>query len=274
MVTIPPEPTPSPRPEAHQARPIAESFGSDAERYDRTRPRYPKALTDRIIAASPGPGVLDVGLGTGVSAQPFQADGCRVLGVEPDDRMAEFARHRGFEVEVATFEEWDPAGRRFDAVIAGQAWHWMDPVVGAAKAAELLHPGGRLAVFWNVFQPAPDLAEAFAGVYRQALPDLPVFAMAMPGLETYSRLFDKADDGIRASGESFAEPERWQVDWERTYTKAEWLEQVPTFGGHSQFPPGKLEELLAGIGAAVDAAGSSFTMGYAAVAVTAARRST
>jgi hypothetical protein len=32
----------------------------------------------------------------------------------------------GLEVEVAAFETWDPAGRVFDAVIAGQAWHWVD----------------------------------------------------------------------------------------------------------------------------------------------------
>ena len=32
--------------EPHQHRQIAESFGIDAERYDRTRPRYPDALID------------------------------------------------------------------------------------------------------------------------------------------------------------------------------------------------------------------------------------
>ena len=40
----------------------------DAARYDRTRPPYPAALADRIIAASPGTDVLDVGTGTGISA--------------------------------------------------------------------------------------------------------------------------------------------------------------------------------------------------------------
>jgi hypothetical protein len=46
---------------------------------------------------------------------------------------------------------------------------------------------------------------------------------------------------------------------------------LPTSGGHSQFPPGTIEELLSGIGAAIDAVGGSFTMEYTAVAVTAAR---
>jgi hypothetical protein len=59
----------------------------------------------------------------------------------------------------------------------------------------------------------------------------------------------------------------------RTYTRGEWLDQVPTTGDHSQFPPAKLAELLAGIGAAIDAAGGHFTMRYTALAVTAARTS-
>jgi hypothetical protein len=42
-----------------------------------------------------------------------------VLGVEVDKRMAEFARREGFDVEVAAFEDWDAAGRTFDAIIAG-----------------------------------------------------------------------------------------------------------------------------------------------------------
>ena len=46
---------------------------------------------------------------------------------------------------------------------------------------------------------------------------------------------------------------------------------MPTFGGHTQLPPAKLEDVLAGIGAAIDAAGGRFTMGYTTVAVTAAR---
>jgi hypothetical protein len=65
-----------------------------------------------------------------------------VLGVEPDARMAGFARRTGVEVEMATFEAWEPAGRTFDAVVAGQAWHWVNPVAGAAKAAQVLREAG------------------------------------------------------------------------------------------------------------------------------------
>lgn len=228
-------------------------------------------MVEAIIASSPGRDVLDVGIGTGVAARAFRAAGCRVLGVDPDPRMADFARQSGLEVEVAKFETWDPKGRRFATVIAGQTWHWVDPVAGTAKAGEVLQPEGRLAVFWNVFQPEPDLREAFTAVYRRVLPDLPFFGGTPRGLEAYSGQAAKATDGIHTEG-GFGEPEQWRFDWERPYPRDEWLDQVPTFGGHNQLPPAKLEELLTGIGAALDAVGGRLMMGYAAVVVTAVRK--
>ncbi len=258
----------------HRHRQIAESFGHDAGRYDRTRPPYPGALVDRITAASPGPDFLDVGCGTGIEARQFQAVGCTVLGIEPDPRMADFARRSGVAVEVATFEAWDPAGRDFDAVIAGTAWHWVDPVAGAAKAARVLRPGGQLAPFHHVFQTPPEVAEALARAYRQVAPDSPFnpSQLTRSGLEVYQPLFARIVDGIREAG-GFSEPEQWQLGWERAYTRDEWLDQLPTFGGLTQLPPDKLAEVAEKVGAAIDAMGGSFTVSYTTVAITAMRTS-
>jgi hypothetical protein len=57
----------------------------------------------------------------------------------------------------------------------------------------------------------------------------------------------------------------------RYYRRDEWLDQVPRFGGFSRLPAATQQALLAGIGAAVDALGGSFTMRYATVAASAAR---
>ena len=261
--------------EPHRLRNVAESFGADPERYDRTRPPYPAALVERIVAASPGPDVLDVGCGTGVEARQFQAAGCKVTGVEPDARMAELARRRGIDVEVATFEAWDPAGRQYDAVIAGTAWHWVDPMTGAAKAAHVLRPGGRLAPFHHVFQAPPTVTEALAVAYRRVAPDSPIrftSQLITSTLDAYQPLFAKIAEGIRAAG-AFGEPEQWEFPWQCTYTRDQWLDQLPTLGGLTQLPPDKLAEVLAGVGAAIDAIGGSFTMPYTTVAITATRTS-
>jgi SAM-dependent methyltransferase len=212
-------------------------------------------MVEAIAAARPGLSVLDVGCGTGIAARQFQAAGCQVLGVDPDARMAGLARRFGVEAEVAKFEAWDSGGRAFDAVIAGQAWHWVDPVAGAAKAAQVLRPGGRLAVFWNSFRPPADVGEAFSEVGRRVLPDSPLSRGAMPGPDAYSALCTKAADGMRQAG-AFSDAQEWRFDWDRPYTRDEWLDVVPTFGGFSLFPQAKQEELLAGTGAAIDAVGA------------------
>ncbi|MCO5991383.1 class I SAM-dependent methyltransferase [Actinoallomurus spadix] len=271
MPTLPSERTPPERRRPHEAREYAESFGVDTERYDRTRPRYPDALVERIVTAAPGRDVLDVGCGTGIAARQFQAAGCTVLGVEPDPRMAEFARRGGMEVEVAALETWDPAGRLFDAVVAGTAWHWIDPVAGAAKAAQALRPGGLLAAFWHTPDLPAEVAEAFATVYARVAPDSPFdLRAARSASAAYQTIIGRVADGIREAG-GFGEVEQWRFDWERTYTRDEWLDQLPTQGPLTRLAPDKVAEVLAGVGAAIDALGGAFTMPYTTMAIVAKR---
>ena len=249
-------------PETHQERQLAESFGADAERYDRARPRYPAELIQRIAA----PTVLDVGCGTGIVARQLQAAGSTVLGVDADPRMAAMARTRGVDCEVAKFEEWDPAGRTFDAVTAGQTWHWVDPAAGAARAAEALEPGGRLTIFWNAFLTPASVGEVFADAYAKAVPEIPRKVFTEPGDRPYGAMMDTAADGMK---DHFTEPERWRFEWEQTYTKEAWLDLVPTQAFSSRLTPDRLAALLADLGAAID---KTITMNYVTVAISATRR--
>lgn len=259
-------------PEPHRHRQTAESFGVDAERYDRARPPYPQALVDRIVAASPGRRVLDVGAGTGIEARQFQAAGCTVLGVEPDERMAAFARRSRLEVEVARFEDWHPAGRQFDTVIAGTAWHWVDPVAGAVKAAQVLRPGGLLAPFHHVPQLPAEVIEALTEALQRVTPDSPFNPSLLtgPAMDAYRPLFAKIAAGMRQTG-SFSEPEQWEFAWERTYSRQEWLDQLPTFGGLTQLPAATMAEVLDSVGTAIDLLGGRATMPYTSVVITATR---
>jgi SAM-dependent methyltransferase len=256
--------------EAHHHREWAESFGNDPERYHRTRPRYPAALIRELVDEIPGRDVLDVGVGTGIVARQLQSAGCRVLGVDVDARMAESAGRRGVDVEVAPFESWDPAGRTFDAVVAGQTWHWVDAAAGTAKAAQVLRPHGRLAVFWNGGDAPGELAEAFAAVYRRLLPDLPMLFTTRSAVDGYDGFLTTAADAIRQTA-GFGEPEQRRYAWEQTYTRDAWLDQLPTSGFFARIPPDTARAVVGGIGDAVDAAGGAFTMRYTTVMVTAER---
>jgi SAM-dependent methyltransferase len=250
---------------------VAESFGTDAQRYDRARPRYPDALVARIVASSPGREVLDVGCGTGIAARQFQAAGCAVLGVEPDARMADVARASGVQVEVATFEAWDAAGRTFDAVIASQSWHWVDPSAGAVKAAQVLRPDGRLAIFGHVFEPPSEVAEPFAVAYRKVVPDSPFNNLpARRPLEMYQAGYAKVADRIRET-RRFNDPEHWRFDWEQSYTRDQWLALLPTTGALTQLPPDKTAAILDAVGTAIDSLGGRFTMRFTTLATSAVR---
>jgi SAM-dependent methyltransferase len=271
MPTVPPAPKQPAATEPHEARRVAESFGTDAQRYDRARPRYPEALFDRLVARSPGRDVLDVGCGTGIVARQLEAAGCRVLGVEPDARMAAFAQQHGLEVETAKVEDWDPAGRAFDAVVVGQAWHWVDPVAGAAKAAEVLRPGGVFAAFWNAGQIPQGLTATFDEINRDLVPEWPRNVAGRSAVDLYTVMCSTAADGLREVG-AFSVAEQWRFDWEHLYTKAEWLDVLPTQGFHTRLSPEVLAQVLARVGDAIDAVGGSFRMNYATVAVVATRR--
>ncbi|MFJ2778098.1 class I SAM-dependent methyltransferase [Kitasatospora sp. NPDC087315] len=259
-------------------------FGGGAALYDRSRPAYPDAMVSCIVAAMPGHEVVNVGCGTGIEARQFQAAGCTVLGVDPDAEMAEYARSTGVEVEVATFEDWAAAGRRFDAVVAGTAWHWVDPLAGAAKAAQVLRLGGVLAPFHHSSHTPPELAEAAGGTTLPAWTTrsaeaygriAPVSEYGSDGrrcaaMDLYQPMFDAFADGIRRTG-AFGEPEQWRFDWERTYSRDEWLALVPTQTALAKLSSDQLARVLEAVAGAIDRMGGSFTMPYSTVAVTAVR---
>jgi SAM-dependent methyltransferase len=242
----------------------AGSFGEDAEAYDRARPGYPPALAD-FLAAGGGIDVLDVGCGTGKLGRLLAERGCVVLGVEHDERMAEVARRHGLDVEVAAFESWDDGGRRFDLVASAQAWHWIEPAVGPAKAAEVLRPGGRLAVIWNLIAHEPAMRAALDAAYERHMPGLA--SSVVLGL-------DVVDEGLAGVDETGAfGPQSVRRDvWEHTYTSAEWLDQLPTHSDHRILAPDVRAALLGAIGAAIDANGGYLTVTYTTLCITATRR--
>jgi SAM-dependent methyltransferase len=244
----------------------AESFGSVADLYDRARPSYPTALIDALLAGG-AHSVLDVGCGTGIAGALFAAHGCAVMGVEVDARMAEIARRKGLEVDVSTFEDWDDRGRRFDVVASGQAWHWIEPTAGAARAADLLRTGGRLGTFWNFGDPPPEVRERLAPVYDRWAPELVNYSVVLDTEQRNERI-DVTVTGI-AGSRRFGPVEVHPFPWTRTYRAREWADFLATHSDHQALEPARLQQLLEAVTDAIDAIGGSFEMPFEAVLVTA-----
>lgn len=251
----------------HEERHRAESFGDDAEQYDRTRPSYPAELLDELVGSDVRR-VLDVGCGTGIAARLFTARGCSVVGVEPDARMAAVAWRHGIDVVVSSFEGWDPPAEPFDLVISAQAWHWVDPAIGPAKAAAVLRPGGRLAAFWNSYAHLPEVRAAFDGAYRRHASDL-VAGSIITG--TFSWNDEVYVTPLQASGR-FEGIEQRRYPWSRFYTRDEWLDQLPTHSDHRTMNPESLKALLTDLGAAIDALGGQILVDHTTRLIAATRR--
>jgi SAM-dependent methyltransferase len=154
-----------PRLDMFTNRERANSFGGAAQNYDAYRPRYPDQLIDDVLAPD-AHRILEAGAGTGIASMQMIERGAKLLAVEPDPRMAAVAQAKGIPVELATFEDWEPAGRRFDRVVFAASFHWVDPAVALPKIRSILNDGGKLALIWNRLRPTNPTRAEFEAIYQ------------------------------------------------------------------------------------------------------------
>jgi len=165
------------------ARRYGKVFDEIAAEYDRRRPAYPDELVDRacrVAGIGTGDHVLEVGCGSGQLTRGLAARGLHVTALEPGKSLMALARQNlegagRVEFLNAQFEDaWLPR-QQFQAVFSASAFHWVDPEVSWRKAADVLVPGGTLALvqYFGLEEPRSKRdQEAALAVIRKVAPDI------------------------------------------------------------------------------------------------------
>ena len=131
-------------------------FSDRVEDYVKYRPHYPEAVVpylQRSYGLSSLWEIADVGSGTGISCELFLRNGNRVFGVEPNPEMRKKAEEL-LEGESlisidGTAEATGLQEASVDMIVAGQAFHWFDPVRCRMEFMRILRPGGVVTLIWN-----------------------------------------------------------------------------------------------------------------------------
>ncbi len=241
-------------------------FGEVAALYDRYRPVYPGVLIDETLAYAGVSGVgdvVDVGAGTGQLTLPLAERGYDVTAIEPNTEMAAVAqrkleRYANAEVIVDRFENVGLQGP-FNLVISGQAWHWIDPVLGWRKAHELLGSGGAIALAWHESDmPDHDVRRSLDRAYEEFAPEL---TAREPGSIRKLAGHGTVDEAMADS--RLFEPEAARhYAWSRPLNAAGYANLMRTQSDHRMLPAQQLEALLEGLTDVINAHGGNVTLEY------------
>jgi ubiquinone/menaquinone biosynthesis C-methylase UbiE len=133
------------------------TFTDRASYYADCRPGYPDPVLEylrRDPGLPPGAAIVDVGSGTGLSAELFLRHGHRVHGVEPDAAMRRAAERRlsrypAFHSVAGRAEATTLPDACADLIVCASAFHWFDADAARTEFRRLLRPAGAVAIMRN-----------------------------------------------------------------------------------------------------------------------------
>ncbi|WP_375388734.1 class I SAM-dependent methyltransferase [uncultured Amnibacterium sp.] len=204
-------------------------FGAAADAYVAGRPDYPAEIVEWLIGDARA--VADVGAGTGKLTAALVRAGREVTAVEPDAGMLEaLAREVPQAAPLQGTGEVIPLpDASVDAVVYGQAWHWVDVPAASAEAARVLRPGGVLGLVWNVRDTAADWVDRLGDVMRGSAAERMIGSDAVVVAPPFGPL------------------ERRDLRWTRPMT----VDQVVAMAASRSYvialPAGERDDVLAGI---------------------------
>jgi SAM-dependent methyltransferase len=254
----------------------ASVFDGIAGLYNAVRPGYPAVAFDDLRARcglSAASRVLEVGCGTGQATRNLARIGCAIQALEPGAALAALARRNlsdsaNVRVSVSTFEDATEPSAAYDAIVSATAFHWTDARCSYTKAADLLVPGGSLALLTNAHGAGGNhtqepMASAIRDLHRRLAPQIgswtfptreDLAARAGSGGDIaamWSRL-DRSFVDPPPVGELFEPPVVTTYPWLATYERAGYLDMLSSHSSYALLDPGRRAQLFDQIGRLID----------------------
>jgi len=209
------------------ALPGRPDFSPLAERYARSRPRYPDALFDHLASLAPGRETAwDVATGSGQAALGLAARFDRVIATDLSAQQIRHAfPHPRVEYRIAPAEESGLEDRSVDLIASAAAVHWFDLQRFAVECLRVARPGALLAVWtYHVGMVEPPFDGVFHRFWQEHLKNY--FAPA-------TRLVDARYETLELPGEEIAIAPRFVVSAE--WTLLETLDFVGSWSGSQAY---------------------------------------
>ena len=213
-------------------------FGPSARDYATHRRTFPEAFFDEVPLAGD---LLDLGAGTGALARGYASRGARVVALDRSGAMLREAHDLPRRV-VARAEACPFRAASFDAVTAGQCWHWFDRAAVARECLRLLRPGGALLVAHFNYLPLPgSAAEASEALILERDPAWP-----WAGVQ---RMGGRWDAGLHEAG--FVDLRTTAHEIDLLYTHEAWRGRMRACNGVLALGPERLPDYDAALGRAL-----------------------
>jgi ubiquinone/menaquinone biosynthesis C-methylase UbiE len=135
-----------------------ERFSNRVEKYLKYRTPYPEAIKKSLITLNllkPEFNVADIGSGTGLLTRWFLNHGNTVYAVEPNDAMRGAAEgsllnYPNFHSVKGSAEDTTLSNASVDLIVAGEAFHWFDPVKARVEFQRIGKPGAHTVIIMKM----------------------------------------------------------------------------------------------------------------------------
>lgn len=224
-------------------------FDRVPELYTEVRPTYPDELFEQLFSLLPNaPHIVEVGPGTGQATEALLRNGASVQAIELGAQLAASLLRRlsdfdGLDVQIGDFETLPVTSPQADAIVAATCYHWISDAAKIDRPAEVLAPGGVLAIIdTNQVDDAAD-----KGYFDVVNPIYAKFGRARAAVPPTAEVLEPAMQSVMEADARCADVSVLKVRRDLTYSTANYEKLLRTYSGTQSLSTDDREAMLAAL---------------------------